>query len=210
MKNSKLLEKLGFNSLRVNLKIIAIIIISTLLLVIDSYHSFFPLKSLDRLFLYLVIPIMVLGVFRESPANYGFRIGDWKTGLLFTFAGALGMSIIILVIARTGDFQSYYSPYILSKLPYPIDIALDLFGWEFFFRGFLLFSLYQVCGPYAIILQAVPFTIAHIGKPEVETLSCIFGGSAFGYLAWRTKSFFYPFILHWYISTLTITIAAGL
>jgi membrane protease YdiL (CAAX protease family) len=58
-------------------------------------------------------------------------------------------------------------------------------------------------------LQAVPFVIAHIGKPEVETLSTIFGGFAFGWVAWRTRSFVYPFLIHWYIATFTILVAGG-
>jgi len=88
--------------------------------------------------------------------------------------------------------------------------VLDLFGWEFLFRGFLLFGLARRFGDEAVLLQAVPFAIAHIGKPELETLSTIFGGAAFGYLAWRTDSFFYPFLIHWFLQSWTIAVAAGL
>jgi hypothetical protein len=105
--------------------------------------------------------------------------------------------------------QGYYAPQTNDLVPLLIENALDLFGWEFLFRGFLIFALYPVCGPYAILLQAVPFTIAHFGKPQLETLSCIFGGSLFGYVAWRTRSFLYPFLIHWYLATVTILFAAG-
>jgi len=88
-------------------------------------------------------------------------------------------------------------------------IGRDNFNREVGAYAGLLFALYPVCGPYAIILQAIPFTIAHFGKPELETLSCIFGGSAFGYVAWRTRSFLYPFLIHWFIATLTIFVASG-
>jgi len=71
-----------------------------------------------------------------------------------------------------------------------------------------LFALLPVCGPIAIILQAVPFTIAHIGKPELETISCIFGGPLLGYVAWRTRSFLYPFMIHWFLTTITVLISA--
>ena len=82
-----------------------------------------------------------------------------------------------------------------------------MFAWEFVFRGFLLFALVRIAGPYAILLQAVPFTLMHFAKPEVETLSCIFGGSAFGYIAWRTRSFFYPFLIHTYLMVLVVLLA---
>ncbi|HEY9077568.1 MAG TPA: CPBP family intramembrane glutamic endopeptidase [Anaerolineaceae bacterium] len=197
------------NQLRMDWKVVTVIVISTLVLVIDHYHSFFSLKVYDRTLLYFVIPFLTITlVFRQSPSRYGITLGDWKAGLLLTIGGCTGMTLIMLVVARTGDFKGYYAPLTDSPLPLPLQTALDLFGWEFLFRGFLLFSLYSACGPYAIILQAVPFTIAHFGKPELETLSCIFGGSAFGYVAWRTRSFIYPFLIHWFLSTITILLAA--
>ncbi len=89
-----------------------------------------------------------------------------------------------------------------------MDNAAHLFSWEFFFRGFLLFGLAERYGDDAIFLQAVPFAIAHFGKPEVETLSTIFGGAAFGYVARKTDSMLYPFLIHWYIQVLTIALAS--
>jgi membrane protease YdiL (CAAX protease family) len=168
------------------------------------------LTILNREFWYLIVPLAtVLLIFRESPAKYGFRLGDWRVGLLLTLGGWVGVTILMLVIARSGAFRAYYTPQArpLPQLIY--ENALDLFGWEFIFRGFLLFALYRTLGPTAIVLQAVPFAIAHFGKPELETLSCIFGGSAFGYVAWRTRSFLYPFLIHWYLTTITILFASG-
>ena len=55
----------------------------------------------------------------------------------------------------------------------------------------------------------VPFALAHISKPEVETLSTIFGGFAFGWVAYRTRSFLYPFLIHWFVASFIILIAAG-
>ena len=102
--------------------------------------------------------------------------------------------------------QSYYEPQ-LAGLPW--STLLELIGWEFSFRGFILFAYARRFGPDALWLQAVPFALAHIGKPEIETLSTIFGGFAFGWLAYRTRSFVYPFLLHWYIATFTILVASG-
>ena len=86
---------------------------------------------------------------------------------------------------------------------------IDLFGWEFFFRGFILFAFVRKFGAEAFWLQAVPFALAHIGKPEIETLSTIFGGFAFGWVAYRTRSFVYPFLIHWFVASFTIVVAAG-
>jgi membrane protease YdiL (CAAX protease family) len=198
------------NELRMDWKVVTVIVVSTLALVVDRYHSFFPYKVYDRLFLYLGVPLLIiLLVFRESPAEYGFQLGDWKAGLALTAASCGGITLMTAVLTRGGEIQSYYAPLAKSAIPLPLYNAADLFGWEFLFRGFLLFALYSVCGPYAIVLQAVPFTIAHFGKPELEALSCIFGGSGFGYVAWRTHSFLYPFLIHWFLATITVLLASG-
>jgi membrane protease YdiL (CAAX protease family) len=196
--------------LRMDWKAATAIVVSTLTMVVEHYHRILAYKACDRLLMYLGLPLLViLLVFRESPARYGLQLGDWRAGLALTAVGCGAMALVMGFVARTGEFRAYYAPHARSALPPPLDAALDLFGWEFLFRGFLLFALYPVCGPYAILLQAVPFTIAHFGKPELETLSCIFGGSAFGYVAWRTRSFLYPFLIHWFLATITVLLASG-
>ncbi len=201
---------LHLKELRMDWKVATAIVVSTLTLSVGHYRHILAYKSFDRMLLYLGVPLLIiLFVFRESPAQYGFQIGDWKAGLTLTAVSCAVMAIVVVFVARTGEFRNYYALRVNPAIPVPIDTALDLFGWEFLFRGFLLFALYPVCGPYAILLQAVPFSIAHFGKPELETLSCIFGGSGFGYVAWRTRSFLYPFLIHWFIATLTVLIASS-
>jgi membrane protease YdiL (CAAX protease family) len=195
--------------LKFDWKVVTITIISTLLLMMDYYHRFTTHKYWDRVILYLVIPLLVIVIiFRESPKAYGFSLGDWKIGLLLAAFGVLIMAPIIYYLG-SGDpsMQEYYKPY-TKGLPW--STFLDLIGWEFLFRGWILFGYARKFGPEALWIQAVPFALMHNGKPEVETLSTIFGGFAFGWVAWRTKSFIYPFLIHWFISTFIIIVAAGL
>ncbi len=195
--------------LRFDWKIVTITIVSTLLLMVDYYHRLTSWKPYDRTILYFVVPMaIILLVFRENPREYGFQLGDWKAGLVITLGAIVIMTPILWLLLR-GDssMQAYYKPLITPTLP--VYTFLELFGWEFFFRGWLLFGYARKFGPEALWLQAVPFALAHIGKPESETLSTIFGGFAFGWVAWRTKSFLYPFLIHWYIFTATVLIAGG-
>lgn len=186
-------------------KIVLVIVYSTTAILLDRYHRLFLLKAYDRLVLYLVIPlVMIIVLFRQSPAEYGFRIGDWRTGLLYTLIGCAAVTVVLYFVSRTESFQSYYSGWGGGRLPLGLHIALDLIGWEFLFRGILLFGLLPVCGPYAILIQAIPFAVAHIGKPELEALSCIVGGTLFGIVSWRTGSFLYPFAIHWYLMMITV------
>jgi membrane protease YdiL (CAAX protease family) len=119
------------------------------------------------------------------------------------------MTPILIWLSRAGSpMQQYYAP-LGAGLPLPLYTFLELFGWEFLFRGWILFGYARQFSGNALWLQAVPFAIAHFGKPEIETLSTIFGGFAFGWIAWRCRSFLYPFLIHWYILTLTMYVAGA-
>jgi len=136
------------------------------------------------------------------------QIGNWRMGLFYTTIGCLLMAVILWIAVDFPGITKYYAIQAQGEIPYVLRNAIDLLDWEFFFRGFLLFSLAEICGPYAILLQAVPFTLAHFGKPYIETASCIFGGVAFGYIAWKTKSFLYPYLIHLFLSSFVIFLAS--
>lgn len=197
--------------LKFNWKIVAITVVSTLLFMADFYHRQFLFNQLGhwfRVVLYLIAPlIFIVLVFHEDPKEYGFGVGDWKAGLIIVVIGVSIMTPVIYFLG-SGDetMRKYYQPYV-SGLPW--TTFLDLLGWEFIFRGWILFGYARQFGAEALWLQAVPFALMHNGKPEVETLSTIFGGFAFGWVAWRTKSFLYPFLIHWFIATFIIVVAAG-
>jgi membrane protease YdiL (CAAX protease family) len=216
-------KKLFGEKLQLDWKIAVLIVVSTLLLMIDAYHTQLapwtkwipdwsatnlPTKIIDRILLYFVIPMLIVVlVFRQKPTEFGFTLGDWKAGIILTLGGIILIAPILWLVGR-GDvrMQDYYKT-LFPGLPW--NTLLDLFGWEFFFRGWLLFGLARKFGSEAIWLQAVPFALAHIGKPEIETLSTIFGGFAFGWVAWRTKSFIYPLLIHWFVSSFTIIVVVG-
>lgn len=144
--------------LKFDWKIVSITIFSTLLLMIDYYHRLTPSYYWDRVILYLVIPLLViLLLFRENPKAYGFSLGDWKAGLLLTGLGILLMAPIIYILGR-GDLsmRDYYK---LLTHGLPWTTFLDLIGWEFLFRGWILFGYARKFGAEALWLQAVPFAL---------------------------------------------------
>jgi membrane protease YdiL (CAAX protease family) len=165
-------------------------------------------KAIERVIYYLAIPLLIIVAgFRDKPSDYGFTFGDWRQGLKWTGLILLIAAPVLALASRSPAILEYYSrfPGDLSQL---IPTAfLDLIGWEFIFRGFLLFGLARLMGPTAVVVQAVPFALAHLGKPELETLSTIFGGTLFGWVAWRSRSFVYPFLIHWFIYTFVVLVA---
>ncbi len=191
-------------------KIAVMTVVSTTLILTDYYFRYLPDKSLERLITFLLIPqLVIVVIFRENPAQNGMQLGDWRAGLAITGIAILIVTPILwLAVRYSSSLQIYYNA---SGDPvWFLHEFLNLIGWEFLFRGWLLFGYQRKFGDDAIWLQAVPFALAHLTKPSLETLSTIFGGFLFGWIAWRTRSFLYVFIIHLYVMSFTVLLATYL
>jgi membrane protease YdiL (CAAX protease family) len=167
------------------------------------------LQAYDHFLLYLIIPLLVIQVgFRQPASDYGFRLGDWKMGLKLTLAAWVLTAPVLLIATRSPEVASYYDGFYKDPLDVVITAAIELFAWEFLMRGFILWALWEVAGPSAIVLQMIPFALAHIGKPAIETISTVFTGIIFGWVGWRTRSFLYPFLIHLFISVFAVLAVA--
>ncbi len=142
-------------------------------------------------------------VFKKKLRDFGFRFGDARYGLIFV----LIMAPYILWIVYAGSSGVVIqNEYPLSKSTMGhlyLFIIVEIFyliyyiGFEFLFRGFMLFGLEKRYGALAaILIQTIPSAIIHIGKPASESFGAIFAGLVFGYLAIRTRSVLYPLLLH--------------
>jgi membrane protease YdiL (CAAX protease family) len=200
-----------------------VVVAVTLLVIFDFQRTFIPdslvaydrnpgiqrLQALERVALFFCIPVLVVVAgFRDRPARYGLRLGDWRWGLGLALAGCVVMTPMVLLLAGTPDFRAYYAP---SAEPLPslvVTNVLDLVSTEFLFRGFLMLSLARLFGPIALIIALFPFTFTHLTKPEAELLSTFAGGAVYGWLTWRTGSIVWGALAHVYIVTLVIVAAA--
>lgn len=181
-----------------DLNLFAVVGISTLVLVLERYYPIplhFP-KATELIY-YLLIPLAAgLLFFRDMPWDYGIRIGNWRASLVLTTLCLAVMAALIYWSSSMPEFQSYYR---MTSIDWPdllLNTALYMFAWEFIFRGYMLFGLEKSIGRNAIFVQAIPFVLLHLGKPFLETLSCIPSGFIFGYVAYRTRSFLPCFIIH--------------
>ena len=93
------------------------------------------------------------------------------------------------------DFRSYYLRYPLTPIGI-FDRFFGMFMTELVFRGFLLFSLSKRYGKWSIVLQDIPYTFLHIGKPFFEIPYSAVVGILFGSINYRSKSFLPSFLLH--------------
>lgn len=198
-------------------------LLSAALLVIVFYHrgnfAWLPEPALrarlgwfglNLLCLFVVPALFARLVLRRCLAELGLRLGDWRLSLRFAaLYGGITIPLILLA-SRWGDFQAYYGQYLWGRADIPLLVVAELgwlvyfFAWEFFFRGFLLFTLGERFGSVAIAMQTVPFVMMHFTKPEAESFAAIIAGVALGWWAWRTRSFVGPWLLHWLCSATMI------
>jgi len=189
-----------------DLNLIAVVGISTLVLVLKRYYPLnidFPRAT--ELIYYLFVPLAAGWLlFRDKPWDYGIRIGRWKPSIILTLVCLAAMALILYGAGKMPEFRSYYHRNAIDWSELLLNTALYMFAWEFVFRGYMLFGLEKSIGKSAIFVQAIPFVLLHLGKPFLETLFCIPGGFILGYVAYRTRSFLPCFIIHFGIYVMMI------
>jgi membrane protease YdiL (CAAX protease family) len=186
--------------LKQNSREIIIILSATLFITLDRYHVIGN-EWVSSFLYYAFLPILViLVVLRKNPLDFGLRRGDvqiwWKYVLIICLIAAL----VLFIASFIPSLQNYYLKENFSFLAYFLTSCVSLSSQEFLYRGFLIFGLKDKLKEGSILLQMVPFTLMHLGKPEIETISCVFTGILFGYVAYRGKSFWPAFFIHLFIN----------
>ena len=208
---------LNVAGLQLPLRETTVVLVTTFALLIDYYHPLAPLNwpigaaastGLERLGLFMILPLVTLLLLGERPLEFGLRIGEWRIGLAVAAGLALLVTPVILIVSGLPDFQLYYARQEAGPLAI-LGRAIDVGAAEFLFRGFLMWTLIRVAGPTGVVLATLPFVFTHLGKPELETLSTFFGGLGFGWLAWRTRSVLYGALLHAWLINLVVLAARG-
>ena len=183
-----------------------------------SNHYYFDVyryayQFLATFMLLFLLPLIIVKlVFKHKLKDYGLAFGDKKYGLRFiVITIPLIVTPIILLASFMPQVRAEYpltkmvqnnaSVFLLYEIIY---IVFYYVGYEFFFRGYMLFGLKERFGStYAILFQVIPSCLLHFNKPEAEFAGSIILGIVLGYLALRTRSILYPFIIHSYIGIST-------
>lgn len=179
----------------------------------DFNHEFFGLGQRAWMYLstfvllFCVALLIAKFIDKNKLKDLGLGLGDWKFGLRW-IAIFLGIMIPVVIIASYTDTFAHKYP--LSKgsmksmeafLVWEGVSLLYFVGWEFYFRGYMLFSLYKYLGTVAIFVPMIPFVILHSSKPFPEALGAIFVAELLCVFALRAGSFWYGMLLHWTINT---------
>ncbi len=156
----------------------------------------------DFVVFFIIPAIIIVYFFKDKLNEYGITFGDYKTGFKLTVLFIVVMVPLIWFASADSSFAATY-PHLHSARDswliffiFESGMFIYMFGWEFIWRGFMLFGLEKKFGYYAVLIQMIPFVILHNGKPAPETFAAILGGIALGVLALRTRSVFYCVIVH--------------
>jgi len=164
------------------------------------------------LVLFFFLPMLLIkNILHEKPGDYGWQVGDRRTGWLVLIWGIPLVLVMAWLSSRQPEFHRQYPLFIskLSSFPlkgqnitvfilYEFTYIFYYIGWEFFFRGFALFGLKNSMGTTgALIFQAVISTLLHISKPMPELIMALPGGIIFGLVAFRCRSIRSVIIAHW-------------
>jgi len=149
------------------------------------------------------LPLLVIVLYFKEPLdNYGITIGNYRLGIRVWLTFWAAMLPILWIVSSFDGFRQVYphaqivrTDWMLFVL-YEICVLLYMSGWEFIWRGYLLFGLKDRFGDTAVFIQMIPFVLLHFGKPVIETLGAIIGGLMLGFLALRTGSFWYGVLIH--------------
>lgn len=154
--------------------------------------------------LMFILPILSIKlVFKQKLSDYGVQLGNWRYGLTTTAIFFVFMIITVWIVSGSESFANTYpqgGPRVKDNLTtfllYEMCVAFYMLGWEFFWRGYMLFGLFPKFGWYSIFIQMIPFFILHKGKPELELFGSILAGLILGIQAIRARSFIYAWLIH--------------
>ena len=156
-----------------------------------------------RVLVYTLVPLITLRVlYRGRLRDYGLRL-DRNPKVLLLYAGLFLVVLPLVWLVSDNDaFLRKYPLYanaghsLAVLATWEASYALQFFGLELFFRGFLIFALARSIGAGAIFVMVVPYTMIHFTKPMPETLGAVITGIALGTLALRTRSIWGGVLVH--------------
>lgn len=151
------------------------------------------------------VPLVYAAAALPRPlAFYGLGVGQLDRAALFVGAACAVVLPVIALGSRKPSFRAQY-PQIRRATPWDgaaratnaASWTLYLLGYEFLFRGFLLFTLADAFGPWAAVaLTTLAYAWAHLAKAADETLGTLPMGIVFAVGALWTGAIWAPWLAH--------------
>ncbi len=173
---------------------------------------FFPEKDyfqkfiISLTFLFLVPFLYIKIVLKEDLKNFGLQIGSWKKGIAWSIFSLMGAFLVLILLYQYADLaDKYYLPqglidnFGLFVFYEAILVSFFLALYEFFFRGFMLFSFIKKGKFFSVILQFVAFLLFLIIAKDLNWSLTHYIIAAFfsGIVAYESRSLIYSYLFGW-------------
>lgn len=168
-----------------------------------SFYGFCFQRILGLL-TYGVIPLAIVYIFYAFPATkYGFNLKNIDTTFIWILIlGSIVITANYFLAGKQANLKNY--PQIRLKKWTPRTIMINdltwilyLLGYEFMFRGLLLYSFYYAYGILpAIAINCLLYSLVHIPKGQKETFGAIPLGIILSIITLNTGSFLTAFVFH--------------
>jgi len=156
-----------------------------------------------NIFFLIIVPVLYIKYIRkENLKDFGLNLRNKKTGLLGGAIMIAASALISFAYIRSAGFEDNYQlpGYVINSFWYfvlyeLVFVNFFLFIYEFFFRGFVLFSLKATFGLWAILAQVIIFwgsllvTKNFTWAQSPAIILALFSGI----LAYKSKSFIYSY-----------------
>jgi membrane protease YdiL (CAAX protease family) len=151
--------------------------------------------ALFKLFNYGLLPVLCIKlVLKQRVRDFGVRWVENRRIIAIYASMLLVIAPFVIYASTTHAFLRTYPKYddagesIAQLVIWELAYGLQFLMLEFFFRGFLIFSLARYIGGLAVFVMVVPYAMIHLGKPLAECLGSIIAGTVLGTIALRTGS----------------------
>ncbi|ALM74635.1 CPBP family archaeomyxosortase MrtA [Thermococcus barophilus] len=179
-----------------------ILYLVSLIFIILNWHlgkNIYEWAFYDILF-YVTLPLTAAYLLGFKPNELGFKIGKRK-GYIWAFVLFSATLPLSVYASRMESFRSFYPIFSYSSwgdfMFKELLVGIIMFAHEAFYRGILLFPLAEKNEWLGILLQNIPYTLIHIGKPTLEIPYSSIAGIIFAKMDLKSESFLPSFLLHW-------------
>ena len=183
---------------------VASVVIFLCLVLVATFPVSDIVQSVSRsIFFLIILPILYIKfILKENLAAWGWNLGNRKQGLFLSVAAFFLGLVIFYLLIRFTSFSSHYQIDSSVKTNFFLFLLYELFflnifffAQEVFFKSFVLF-VFRKYAYWSVIIQAgMYFLLLIVSKNfSFQTSPFMFISLLGGWLAYKTKSFFYSYI----------------
>ena len=166
-----------------------------------------------------VAPLVLIKTrFKKKPRDFGYQFkGATDVWWVYLVLAAIVCLAVIFYASYQSAFQAKYPMCrrmmqggqipLWQFLVYQGFYGLIFVSGESFWRGYMAFGVRKDLGYMGLVWMIIPYTMAHFGKPMIETMGAMVTGMVLGSLALRHKSFWLGVAAHWGVA-LTMDLSA--